>query len=55
LGRNDERNQSRTQQGDILATQHTANALQELANYFLTEKGFQYVLLGKINSNPLDE
>ncbi|QQP55091.1 Putative LOC101234274, partial [Caligus rogercresseyi] len=38
----------------FMAPQHTANALQELANYLLTEKGFQYALLGKINSDPLE-
>ncbi|QQP56622.1 Putative LOC100202460, partial [Caligus rogercresseyi] len=39
----------------FLAAQHTANVLQELANYLLTEKGFQYALLGKINSDPLEQ
>ena len=39
----------------FLAAQHTANALHELANYLLSQKGFEYVLLGKVNSDLLEQ
>lgn len=38
----------------FLAAKQTTSALIELADYLLTEKNFVYVLLGKVNSDPLE-